>query len=309
MQSRSREQLGEDRQNFFENTTKMTPQTQKSGYTREYSYNIDSKDLQHPGQSDPRGLGFSYDKPNSATTGTKMSRDSPVQRGTAVSFTYDPHISSNIDTNRYETKEAFSTKKIEELKYGNARTAQKEVRLSDQTDRHSSGDMRSRTPEAKIGKGPTNIDESSEISSTSHESMVGEYAKESMRQKTSAFIASSGGNSTTPKTSSIYKSPITQTFKQANQSHSSAKTSEPVGRTRQQQQPSERQRSLWDQESSSPIGRQPILTASQVEEVDRKYAELARSRTSLSSTNEDSRVVPTKTHSSSVVMILPVLVY
>lgn len=309
MQSRSREQLAEDRQNFFEKSNKQT--TQKPSYTREYSYNVDSKNLQQPGQTDPRGLGFSYERSNLSNSASKSYKDDQVHKGTALAFSYDPQNTSKVETTR-QTRE-YSSKKIEELKYGNARTAQREARLSEDQgrDRGSGYDLRSKSPDHRGTRVSTNLDESSEISSNSKDSMVNEYAKESIRQKTSSYVASTAS----PKTSSdIYKSPVTQSFssRQQQQSASSNQTTsaKPKDTDRDYRARStEKPRTLWGQESSLGQGRQPILSSSEVDEVDRKYAELTRSRNASMSRLEDPKVYTQKTpYVTQMVIHCPLLV-
>lgn len=123
-----RDQVGEAKRSFFESTTSTTPKEStydrktffesskepssqpRSGYTREYSYNIDSETLRQSGQSDPRGLGFSYEKSaanntsNAATSGpsTKAAQQHQQQKpqeksvGTALAFTYGTRVEHKI---------------------------------------------------------------------------------------------------------------------------------------------------------------------------------------------------------------------
>lgn len=306
--------MAEDKQTFFE---RSTSKQQKSGYTREYSYNIDSESLQQPGHVDSRG--FSYERSHTTSTQpTKQAADHQhPHKGTALAFTYDPQNASKSSELPYGrqnsvSRDAYSSNsKLEELKYGNARTAQKGARLDDEPKLSSTSDLRSKSPvRSKVTN--TNIDESSEISSTSHDSMVGEYAKDSLRQKTSAYITNNSANNLKSKSpTSIYNKqvPVTQPFQSnihtsgtsLSQSPKSAKSSHretdphnsqrglpdrPTASKRESQKP------LWDTDATtntSPRGRQPILSASEIEEVDRKYTQLSRSRSSSTTRMEEPR--------------------
>lgn len=286
--SRSKEQISDEKLRFFEKSPKEASEQQKSGYTREYSYNIDSDTLRHSGQSDPRGLGFSYEKNNAPAT--QPSKTAPQKHhGTALAFTYNPQKSSKTDLAsekiRTQQKE-IQTSRVVESSYSDRRAGQPQRILYDE----KSPQTRAKSPGIKGEAVQSNIDESSEISSTSQESMVNEYAKESMRQKTSALIAGSTVN--TPPTiakTNLYKTPPASF---TSQSPASKLTPRPTlndseqysryGLASSTKSPSKsQQRSLWgqDEESTQPsTTRLPVLSPSEAAGVERKYTHLSRKR-------------------------------
>lgn len=280
--SKSKEQISDERMNFFE--TKDTTPQQKSGYTREYSYNIDSETLRHSGQSDPRGLGFTYEKTATPANASNKPNVSS-QRGTALAFTYNPQGTSRSDiaqeSIRTQQKEVHS--KLTEPKYTERKSTQPQRGLQVSDDKGYL--TRPKSPETRGEVVQSNIDESSELSSTSHESMVDEYAKESMRQKTSALIAGSTANNSPALTKSIYG---TQTRSYSPQ-HSTTKTTSRTLDSDQSirygvssQEPSRQQRqSPWGEgakPSPSASTRLPVLTPAESAGIERKYTHLSRKR-------------------------------
>lgn len=241
---------------FLEKSTKDGQlSSQKSGYTREYSYDIDSETLRHSGQSDPRGLGFTYEK-MTAPTSTLNKPTSLKQKGTALAFTYNPRSSSKTelvtDNIRTQQKEVHSSK-LTEPRYVERKSTQPQKGFSQASDERGYH-MRSKSPETRGEAVQSNIDESSELSSVSQESMVDEYAKESMRQKTSALIAGSAPTRTSQnELSSRYGLPANESAKQ-------------------QRQP------LWGQEHRPASTRLPILAPSDSSGIERKYTHLSRKR-------------------------------
>lgn len=275
MQSRSKEKLYDDKANFFEKSSREAPQ-QKSSYTREYSYNIDSETLRHSGQSDPRGLGFSYEK--SSQPNVPSNRSAPSQhKGTALAFTYNPQIPTKTDLNsdaaRTPQKDSYSNKSTEP-KQAAARlqSSQKTSKLFEQKNYQT----RTKSPDTKNETKQSNIDESSELSSTSQESMVDEYAKESMRQKTSALIAGSTANTMPNITeSSLYKKPSTLLpSPNDNLDSTRAKLYSKQSEQYSSHQPTKRS-SLWDQETRSSSSRLPVLSPTDSSAIERKYTQVS----------------------------------
>lgn len=289
-QSRSKEQISDEKANFFEKSSKEVPQQQKSaGYTREYSYNIDSETLRHSGQSDPRGLGFSYEK-SSAPTGQSTKSAPQKHKGTALAFTYNPQNPSNKSDEVSERaqriqqqKDTYSTGRLTE-----SRQIQPPKVSYTKDDRAQQ--TKSKSPEIRGEVKQSNIDESSELSATSQESMVDEYAKESMRQKTSALIAGSAANTApTTQKSSIYKTPSTLFSPQNTSSQTRSKIQDDneqyprFGTPSSQTQSKQQQRSsLWGQDAArSPqnaISRLPVLSPTEPPGVDRQYTHISRKK-------------------------------
>lgn len=282
--SKSKERISDEKMSFFEKSAKDTTQQQKSGYTREYSYNIDSETLRHSGQSDPRGLGFTYEK---TTTPANASNKQNVssQKGTALAFTYNPQGTSRSDVApesvRTQQKEVHSRKS--EPKYIERKSTQ--LQKGSQILDEKGYQTRPKSPETRGEAMRSNLDESSELSSTSRESMVDEYAKESMRQKTSALIAGSTANNSPALTKSIYG---TQTRSYSPQHSITKTTSRPLDSDQSirygvsSQEPAKQQRqSLWGQETRpfpSASTRLPVLTPAESAGIERKYTHLSRKR-------------------------------
>lgn len=269
---------------FFEKTSRDAAPQQKSGYTREYSYNIDSETLRHSGQSDPRGLGFTYEKTAVPASASNKQNAYP-QKGTALAFTYNPQSTSRSDNGpesiRTQQKEVHS--RVAEPKYIERKSTQPQK--GSQSFDEKSYQTRPKSPEVRGEAMQSNIDESSELSSTSHESMVDEYARESMRQKTSALIAGSTANNSPALTKSIYG---TQARSYSPQHSTTKTTSRPLDSDQSirygvsSQEPAKQQRqSLWGQESRpspSASTRLPVLTSSESAGIERKYTHLSRKR-------------------------------
>jgi len=293
VQSRSvsKEQISEDRLNFFEKTAKNPAQEPRSGYTREYSYNIDSDLLRHSGQSDPRGLGFSYEKAD-ALHDTYGKSATQKHQGTALAFTYDPQVSkSDSVSERTRAQQKDTVSKTAEPKYA----SNKPIKLRNDMNQLEDGPTRSARSSSPGSKGEikqSNIDESSELSSTSHESMVDEYARESMRQKTSALIAGSTAKSAPFLTrSNIYKAPITPNSSDNTVPKEPIRAKSPVETEKLSRnkfsansgkinRPT--QSSLWDQDrsrtSQSTTTRLPVFTPAEPVGAERKYTHVSRKR-------------------------------
>lgn len=273
--SKSKEQISDEKLSFFEKSPKEISQQQKSGYTREYSYNIDSETLRHSGQTDPRGLGFSYERANAPSLAS--SKSAPQKhKGTALAFTYNPQNSSKTETISERSGAHQKEAKPSESKYKSAIP-----KRSFQTSDEKIYQTKTKSTEIKGEPTQSNIDESSELSSTSQESMVDEYAKESMRQKTSALIAGSAANvSPTVASANFYKTPPTSYASQSATSPSKQlDINEQYPRYGSAQaQPVKQQRtSLWGQERSTPSStRLPVLSPTDTE---RKYTHVSRVRT------------------------------
>lgn len=286
--SRSKEHLSEEKLHFFEKSSKETKQQQKPSYTREYSYDIDSETLRHSGQSDPRGLGFSYEKSGSQTA--PFNKAAPQkQQGTALAFTYNPQKSSKADLapERLRTQQKeLQTSKIVEPSFIERKTVQNHKNLYEDRNLQT----RAKSPVVKGEAMQSNIDESSELSSTSQESMVDEYAKESMRQKTSALIAGSAANAPPTLTkSNIYKLPPTS-FTQQTPPLKSTTRSAPNDNDHQQRYglttsakttTTPKRSSLWGQDDEpiqSSTSRLPVLSPTEAAGVERKYTHVSRKR-------------------------------
>lgn len=274
--SKSKEQISDEKLSFFESKSpkEISQQQQNSGYTREYSYNIDSETLRHSGQTDPRGLGFSYEKANAPSLASSKSVPQK-HKGTALAFTYNPQNSSRPETISERSGTQQKEAKPSESKYKSA-IPKRSFQASDEKI------YQTKTKSTEIKGEPTqsNIDESSELSSTSQESMVDEYAKESMRQKTSALIAGSAANvSPTVASANFYKTPPTSYVSQTTSPSKQLDINEQYPRYGSTQtQPVKQQRtSLWGQERSTPSStRLPVLSPTDSE---RKYTHISRVRT------------------------------
>lgn len=288
MQSRSRERISDDKQQqtFAKNLNKPS----KSSYTREYSYNVDSESLQQPGQTDPRGLGFSYERQNQSAT-LPSNRSGPgVQKGTALAFTYNPKQSSTHDLSeqsKHQSSTETNPRRIGELKYGNARTAQKGTRVADGIEFPIQS--RSKSPsESRAGIKQSNIDDNVEDFSGSREYVEGDYTKESIRLKTSALISGSNAANKPSATISSQQSHISPQVSLSNRGglsaqnkvidHESSYTSRHASRSSTPAKP------LWDNDDSplSNSAREPILSPAEAAEIERKYNELSRKKSDLS---------------------------
>lgn len=278
--SKSREQISDEKLSFFEKSSKDVPQ-QKSGYTREYSYNVDSETLRHSGQTDPRGLGFSYEKANAPSLASSKSIPQK-HKGTALAFTYNPQNSSKPETISERSTTQQKETRSSESKYGQTKSAIPQRNF--QTPDEKIYQTKAKSTEIKAEPTQSNIDESSELSSTSQESMVDEYAKESMRQKTSALIAGSATN-TSPIAAgaNFYKTPPTSYVSKSTSSHpKQLDNDEQYSRYGSAQaQPVKQQRtSLWGQERSTPSStRLPVLSPTDSTGTERKYTHVSRTRT------------------------------
>lgn len=237
--------------------------------------------MRHSGQTDPRGLGFSYEKASNAPSAPSSKTIPQQHKGTAVAFTYNPPTTpSKVEpASERNRSDIYAGSRIPEPRYGTSKLPVQSPRGS-QMSEDKNVQTRPKSPSTRGEAMQSNIDESSELSSTSQESMVNEYAKESMRQKTSALIA--GSTATAPiLKSNIYKSPTTQS--PASQISTRPKTTNDndsyprYSSTPTQPPPKQQRPSLWGQESKSSqlpsSTRLPVLTPKESAGIERKYTQ------------------------------------
>lgn len=277
--SKSKEQISDEKLSFFEKSSKDSSQQPKSNYTREYSYNIDSETLRHSGQADPRGLGFSYERANAPSLSSSKSVPQK-HKGTALAFTYNPQNPSKLETMAERSAAQQKETKSSESKYKSSKSAIPQ--RSFQTSAEKIYQTKTKSTEFKGEPTQSNIDESSEISSTSQESMVDEYAKESMRQKTSALIAGSAAN-TSPSAAgtNLYKTaPVSYASQNATSPSKQSDINEQYLRYGSNQPAKQQRNSLWTQDRSTPsTTRLPVLSPTDSTGVERKYTHVSRLRT------------------------------
>lgn len=222
---------------------------------------MDSETLRHSNQNDPRGLGFSYEKNNAPTA--PSGKSVPQQhKGTALAFTYNPQNAKPDVQERSRTlhkeSRSYETKHSSQI----SSLPQKGSTLPDERLQRTGA----KSPNVRGEAVQSNIDGSSDVSSTSKESMVDEYAKESMRQKTSAFIAGSAAHiQPTLSKTSIYKTPTTAIPVSSNRAKSPREIV-----------PSQNYETSLDHELESNPIRQSVMSPQESIDFEKKYTDVNR---------------------------------